>query len=76
MSARTADSRHVVAPVVQHDRTTAVDPVCGMAVDKATAPATREFKGRTYYFCTEGCAQSFSENPTRYVGTGAAIDPV
>lgn len=29
----------------------AKDPVCGMSVDPATAAATREYGGVTYYFC-------------------------
>ena len=46
---------------------TAVDPVCGMTVQKATAAATREHQGRTYYFCMEGCAVSFAADPDRYL---------
>ena len=32
----------------------AKDPVCGMSVDPATAAATREYGGVTYYFCNPG----------------------
>lgn len=45
----------------------AKDPVCGMSVDPATAAATREYNGTTYYFCNPGCAVKFEQNPTQYL---------
>ena len=44
----------------------AVDPVCGMTVDPATAPAHRSHRGRDYYFCNPACAQRFDDDPDRY----------
>lgn len=41
----------------------AIDPVCGMKVDKRKA-ITRVIGGRTYYFCMESCAKTF-ENPEK-----------
>jgi Cu+-exporting ATPase len=35
------------------------DPVCGMEVDPASAAATAEVDGRTYYFCSTGCCDHF-----------------
>lgn len=46
----------------------AKDPVCGMSVDPATAAATREYSGVTYYFCNPGCADKFAQNPAAYLG--------
>lgn len=46
------------------------DVVCQMTVDPKTAPA-REYEGRTYYFCCEGCAREFSAHPEKYVRTDA-----
>lgn len=46
----------------------AKDPVCGMSVDPATAAATREYDGVTYYFCNPGCADKFAQNPAAYLG--------
>ncbi len=40
----------------------ASDPVCGMKVDRANA-ITRELGGRTYWFCSTGCADSFDPSP-------------
>lgn len=39
----------------------AKDPICGMVVEKATALKT-ERAGRTYYFCSQNCLNTF-ENP-------------
>lgn len=44
----------------------AKDPVCKMEVDEKMAPATSEYKGRTYYFCAPGCKKMFDENPAKY----------
>ncbi len=46
---------------------TARDPVCGMMVDPAEAPAKSEHQGRTYYFCAPGCKQAFDREPEKYV---------
>ncbi len=46
----------------------AKDPVCSMSVDPATAAATREYDGVTYYFCNPGCADKFAQNPAAYLG--------
>ena len=36
----------------------AIDPICGMTVDEATAPHA-EKEWRTYYFCSDQCRQKF-----------------
>ena len=41
----------------------AKDPICGMVVPKATALSTQR-AGRSYYFCSQTCLQTF-ENPDR-----------
>jgi Cu+-exporting ATPase len=46
-----------------------VDPVCGMSVDPATAPASLEHDGRRYYFCNPGCARRFEADPQRYLAS-------
>jgi hypothetical protein len=37
----------------------AQDPICGMQVRKADAPASVEHNGEMYYFCMDGCKESF-----------------
>lgn len=46
---------------------TATDPVCGMLVDSETAPATSEYKGKSYYFCYSGCKTKFDAAPEKYL---------
>jgi Cu+-exporting ATPase len=47
--------------------TLATDPVCGMEVDPATAAATSEYQGTTYYFCAVGCKNRFDKDPQSYI---------
>jgi YHS domain-containing protein len=44
----------------------AKDPVCGMQVVEASAPAKSEYKGVTYYFCSPACKAAFEKNPEKY----------
>ncbi len=39
------------------------DPVCGMDVDPAKAAGKSEYKGKTYYFCSDHCKKQFDANP-------------
>jgi YHS domain-containing protein len=43
------------------------DPVCGMRVNKAFAPAQMTYRGQKYYFCIAECRARFAENPERYL---------
>ena len=49
----------------------ASDPVCGMQVQTATAPATTQHAGHTYYFCSDSCRMRFVGDPERYTEQGA-----
>ena len=44
------------------------DPICGMQVNERKAAAQSEYKGRTYYFCSQDCKRKFEENPEQYAG--------
>jgi P-type Cu+ transporter len=44
----------------------AIDPVCGMTVDIATAKHTHVHRGKTWYFCNPDCRDKFVTNPGRY----------
>jgi len=48
----------------------AIDPVCLMEVEEATAKWTSEYQGKTYYFCAPGCKSSFEEDPEQYLAEG------
>jgi Cu+-exporting ATPase len=56
-------------------RTSAIDPVCGMVVDPETAAGRSQYKGHTYYFCNPHCRQTFEAEPLRYV-PGSAVPAV
>jgi xanthine dehydrogenase accessory factor len=51
----------------------AIDPVCGMTVEIATARWQAEHEGQTYYFCCPGCKRSFEKEPEKYLA-GALVD--
>jgi len=44
----------------------AIDPICGMTVDVATARHTAEVDGETYYFCCANCRATFLRDPRQY----------
>ncbi|GIK56998.1 MAG: YHS domain-containing protein [Chloroflexi bacterium] len=49
-------------PIALHTKAaTAIDPICGMTVDIATARYTFTHEGKTYYFCCAGCQGSFQK---------------
>jgi membrane fusion protein, copper/silver efflux system len=46
------------------------DPVCGMSLDEdqsRSAGNFREYKGKTYFFCTPECRDDFVKDPERYL---------
>ncbi len=49
------------APAEQPERAEAIDPICGMTVDIATARYTSQRDGETYYFCCAGCKATFEK---------------
>jgi Cu+-exporting ATPase len=60
--------------LTQADR--AIDPVCHMTVDPATAPASVSYQGKTYYFCSPSCARKFEADPTRYLSGSPTPEPM
>ncbi len=46
------------------------DPVCNMEIEKEKASGTCDYKGKTYYFCSESCKTNFEKDPLAY----AAVD--
>jgi len=49
----------------------AVDPVCGMLVETATARFTTVHDGTTYYFCCPACKKKFEKDPAQYLAVSA-----
>ena len=44
----------------------AIDPVCKMTVEPATAATQTTYRGQTYYFCAVGCKRKFDTEPEKY----------
>jgi xanthine dehydrogenase accessory factor len=63
--AEKARSQPVVA--LREEPETAVDPVCGMTVEIATAADHFEHEGVTYWFCATGCRRRFERDPASYL---------
>lgn len=56
----------VSKPVSDGEKSTFIDPVCGMTVTDLSKPHT-EWQGQNYYFCSEKCLQKFIAAPAAYV---------
>ncbi|HEV2036869.1 MAG TPA: heavy metal translocating P-type ATPase, partial [Candidatus Dormibacteraeota bacterium] len=53
------------------DKTTAIDPVCQMTVEIATAEFRSFNDGKAYYFCSSGCKASFDKDPKKFIVASA-----
>ena len=42
------------------------DPVCGMSLDLENAVAREDYKGWTYFFCSNACHRLFKNSPERF----------
>lgn len=51
----------------EQDSNTAVDPVCGMMVEIATARHHFIMDGQDFYFCCPACKRLFERNPQEYL---------
>ena len=45
----------------------AIDPVCGMQVNKQTAKHKLHHEGSDYYFCGRSCVDKFAADPARFL---------
>jgi uncharacterized membrane protein YraQ (UPF0718 family)/YHS domain-containing protein len=53
----------------------AKDPICGMQIQTATAPATAIHYGQRHYFCSDHCQARFTTAPDRYTTAASARRP-
>jgi xanthine dehydrogenase accessory factor len=51
----------------ERDSSTALDPVCGMMVEIATARHHSTLDGQDFYFCCPACKRLFERNPQEYL---------
>jgi Cu+-exporting ATPase len=54
------------SPIQEDVMAMVTDPVCGMRIDADDAAATAEYEGKTYYFCSEACHDTFVADPFSY----------
>ncbi|WP_298747058.1 heavy metal translocating P-type ATPase [uncultured Brevundimonas sp.] len=54
----------------------AIDPVCGMTVDMASASHQARHHGEDYFFCSAGCQTKFVAEPDKYLGDRPDPEPV
>jgi len=47
--------------------TTLTDAVCGTEIEAQNAWGRSEYKGETYYFCSQRCKMEFDDNPEAYL---------
>ncbi len=52
---------------IEHEPGTAIDPVCGMIVEIATARHRAKLDGQDFYFCCPACKRLFERNPQEYL---------
>ncbi len=52
---------------LEQDSNTALDPVCGMMVEIATARHHSVLDGQDFYFCCPACKRLFERNPQEYL---------
>jgi Cu+-exporting ATPase len=48
------------------------DPVCGMTTEDEKAYQKYEYKGNTYYFCSDHCLEKFKSDPGKYAQVSMA----
>ena len=64
----------VEAPPKPED--TAIDPVCGMTVDRDHPAATWDYHGERYYFCNPSCLTRFKADPESFLTSATkTMDP-
>ncbi len=50
-----------------------IDPVCGMELDRTSSVAV-EYEQRTYYFCGSACADTFRDEPQRWISQDISVE--
>ena len=50
-----------------------LDPVCGMTISPDDAVGHIDYKGRTYYFCSQNCLDRFRATPEGFLAERPAV---
>ena len=67
-------SRHAHSPAAVAPAEV-LDPVCGMTISPDDAVGHLDYKGETYYFCSQSCLDQFSATPDAFLGDRPAATP-
>jgi Cu+-exporting ATPase len=70
---RATDAPQEVPPAAYQEGNVAIDPICKMKVEIATADLVSDYNGKRYYFCNPYCKSTFEENPDEYEDTGVVV---
>ena len=54
----------------------AIDPMCGMQVEKANAPAHLVHDGVDVWFCSDRCRERFDTEPARFASKQRQPEPI
>jgi len=65
------NGRVTFGPAQPHVETEALDPVCGMEIERAKAEGRAEYAARPYFFCSRECQERFEADPEKYVPTSS-----
>ena len=57
------------SPLATASKASSKDPVCGMTVQPDVTPHRAEHAGQSFFFCSAGCLEKFTKNPSRYLGS-------
>jgi xanthine dehydrogenase accessory factor len=63
----TEEQQHQNSVTPAANANTAIDPVCSMIVEIATARHHSMYDGRDFYFCCPACKRLFEHNPQEYL---------
>src|SRR6266542_3319094 len=63
---------NIQSAATAREREQAIDPVCGMSVNKETAAGSLEHGGQTYFFCSTDCMEIFRKDPSRFLKDSTA----
>lgn len=62
-------------PMTQATDQEVLDPVCGMTISPADSVGEVEYRGHTYFFCSDSCLERFKADPERFAGDAAGEKP-
>ncbi len=65
-------SEHIPITHMSSHAGSEIDPVCGMKVDPAAAAGHYIYQGKTYYFCSISCLDTFKADPERFLKSAPA----